>query len=102
VSALQSAEARASHRRAPVPQERLWRVLEDPKVEPLERAAAAVALKPELDAAGRSRLERTAATIAAPRLRIALDAVAEDADEETLAEALAEIEADQSEQQARR
>ncbi len=100
VDALQHPHTQSTHRQAPVAPKRLWRIVEDPKSESLDRAAAAIALTPELDAQGRARLARSAAATAAPRLRIALDAVAQNESDEALAEALTELEEEQAKRQA--
>ena len=68
----------------------LWGVLEDAGVEPERRAAAAVALAPHLDERGRDRVRIAAQATAAPELRIALEAAADD-DEEALISALDEV-----------
>jgi hypothetical protein len=94
------AGAHATHRDAAVAPESLWRVVEDAAVDGEARAAAAVALTSDLDDAGRSRLRAAARSIAAPRLRIALDAAA-GADEAALAEALAALEEDEARGTAR-
>ncbi|MBW2526445.1 MAG: hypothetical protein JRI23_19855 [Deltaproteobacteria bacterium] len=94
VKALRSADAHASLRSAPVPRDRLWRIVEDVAVAPLDRAVAAVSLGRRLEADERARLEQTAVATAAPRLRIALDAVARGSDDEALGEVLEEIEAE--------
>ena len=57
----------------------------------LQRAAAAVALAPALDDAGRERLRVASAAVANPRLRVALVAAVED-DEEALLKAMANLE----------
>ncbi|MBW2456979.1 MAG: PH domain-containing protein [Deltaproteobacteria bacterium] len=101
IDALRRPDALVTHRSAPVAPKRLWRIVEDPQSQALDRAAAAVALTGELDSAGRDRLARSAAGTAAPSLRIALDAVAQDQDEDALAEALAEIEADEAKRQTK-
>jgi predicted transcriptional regulator len=58
----------------------VWRVVEDPGVAPSDRAAAAVALGARLDDADRSRLRRIAEACAAPRLRVALETIADTAE----------------------
>jgi hypothetical protein len=90
VSELRSREV-VGHRTAAVPKDRLWRVIEDAAAEPVERAAAAVALGKELADAERERLARAAKTSAVPKLRVVLENVA-DAEEEELAAQLAELE----------
>jgi len=56
----------------------LWRVAEDPACAAASRAGAALALAPSLDAEGRLRLRAAAAACAEPRLRVALDKLAEE------------------------
>ena len=93
MAALRSigAGANATHRTAPVAPETLWRLVEDPGSEPLARAAAAVALGAELDDEGRGRLRVVAGAVAAPKLRVALEAAAND-DQGDLCAAMAEVE----------
>lgn len=91
VRALRTAPLLATHRRAAPTTEQLWRILEDPAGEALTRAAAAVALG-ELQESERARLARIACCTAAPRLRVALDALIEGENDEALAEALAALE----------
>jgi hypothetical protein len=75
----------------PLP-ERLWDTVEDGAAAPEARAAAAVALAPSLDAAERQKLHEVARVVVSPRLRVALEAAADD-DDARVVEALAEIEA---------
>jgi len=70
----------------------LWEVIEDATMDVARRAAAAAALRPLLDDAGRARMRVAAKITAAPRLRIALETAA-DGDDEALAAALDELEA---------
>jgi hypothetical protein len=84
------AGANADLRTPPVPQDELLRIAEDASAEPLVRAGAAVAAGVAPDA--RKRLRVAAQTTASPALRVALERVsAEDASEETLAEALGDL-----------
>ncbi len=83
--------ANADARTAPVPRERLLRIVEDPALPPQDRAAAAVALGADLDDEGRGRLRLAAAASALPRLRIAIETAASGADESELAAALGEM-----------
>lgn len=71
----------------------LWSVLEDNLAPQGKRMAAAVALAPHLDAAGRGRVRIAARAVAAPKLRVALEAAAE-SDDDALVEALAEAESE--------
>lgn len=97
VAALLDHAALATHRRAPVKRESLWRIVEDSKAEPLERAAAAVALRKDLNDRDRARLGRVAEATAAPKLRIVLEPSEGAPRPAELAQALADIEAEQSE-----
>jgi len=85
--ALRNGEAGA-YRAAAIPEEVLWRTVEDPTSDPTVRAGAAVALRDSLDEGGRVRLRVAAAASASPRLRVALEKVASPTDEEELARAL--------------
>jgi hypothetical protein len=86
------AGANATHRDAPVAPEALLRIVEDAGAEPESRAAAAIALTGEADEGRRARILSAARSVAAPKLRVALEAAARDADEAALAEALAAVE----------
>jgi hypothetical protein len=99
VSALRSigAGANADLRTAPVPRERLFRIVEDPSSPPADRAAAAVALGSELDADARARLQAAAEATAAPKLRIAIEKAASGSEAAEVEAALAEIEAEAQE-----
>jgi hypothetical protein len=91
------AGANADMRTAPLPRERLFRIVEDPSLGPSARAAAAVALGAEIDGDGRARLRAAAEATAAPRLRIAIEkAAGEGGEDEAIGEALAEIEAEEA------
>ncbi|MEJ7733904.1 MAG: hypothetical protein WKG00_32510 [Polyangiaceae bacterium] len=91
------AGARADHRTPAVPVEALWTAVESIGAEPGVRAAAAVALRDSLDVAGRRRLAELAETTASPRLRVALEAVVTEREDEAVAEALAAAEAQDAE-----
>lgn len=80
------AGANADHRRAPVPADRLWRIVESPTEDAEARAAAAVALSTSKDDPTRRRLRAVASNTAAPRLRVALEAAARAAETEAAAE----------------
>jgi hypothetical protein len=80
------------YRAGAAPLEDLWRVIEDPRCDPSARAGAAIALQPQLDAAGVRRLRVAAKRSAAPLVRVAVEQVVENADEAALEEALAKIE----------
>lgn len=85
------AGASAGFRVAPVDPDELWKMLEDPKGSPVDRAAAATALAASRDAPTRLRLRAAAAATASPKLRVAIEAAADD-DEAELAEALEALE----------
>ncbi|MEM6788195.1 MAG: hypothetical protein AAF928_07755 [Myxococcota bacterium] len=92
VKRLRGLRQQASHRRSAVSRDALWATLEDATALPLDRAAAAVALRDEtLAAPERRRIEVAARATVAPRLRIALERTLED-EEEALLEALADLE----------
>jgi len=86
------AHASVSYRTASMAEE-LWRIVEDVSAPADARAGAAVALRRWIDDAGRARLHRAAVTTAHPRLRIAIESAASGSTEDTLATALAEVEA---------
>lgn len=82
---------------APRP-EQLFRVVEDATAEHSLRVAAALALSPHLDEAGKHRVRVAAQATAAPKLRIALEAAAGARDDSDLEEALTAIEEERKEQ----
>jgi hypothetical protein len=86
--------ANATLRTAPVPRDKLMRIVEDPKQAATARAAAAVALGSELDDDGRVRLRMAAEATAAPKLRVAIEKVASGGDDAEIEAALSEVERD--------
>jgi hypothetical protein len=91
VAALRGLRAKAETFREPgAVLDQLWGVLEDAQAAPEKRAAAAVALSPHLDDGGRERLRLAAQATVAPKLRIALEAAAED-DDDRLVRALDDV-----------
>jgi hypothetical protein len=90
------AGADAGPRTAPVPRDRLWRVVEDPQADPRARAAAAVALGGAYADEDRGRLRAVAEATAAPTLRAAIAAAAEDEGDAAITEALAALEEEQA------
>jgi hypothetical protein len=86
------AGANADMRTALVTRERLLSIVRSPVARPADRAAAAVALGSGLDAVDRAALQGATEAIAAPRLRVVLEAVRGDASDADLAVALAELE----------
>jgi hypothetical protein len=91
VTALRGLRSGAGYRAAAVAEEALWRVAEDPKVDASTRVGAALALRDDLDEAGRARLRGVREASASPRVRVALGAIAKDGvDEAELREAVEE------------
>lgn len=82
---------RSGYRALAIPEERLWRVLESASADPSAREGAAIALHAALDDDGRERLRVAARGVAAPRLRIALETIAETKEPERVRIALEEI-----------
>lgn len=89
------AGANAGMREAPVPRDRLWRIVEDPSASAPARAAAAVALGPAMGAEGKTRLATVASQTVSPKLRVALQKAPSN-DDAALLEALAEVEAEEA------
>ncbi len=80
------------YRRSCFPPDTLWQVVHNDRANGDHRAAAAMALIPTLDQPGRRRLRIVAEHTADEKLRIAFAAAAdESADDEQLAEALADV-----------
>jgi hypothetical protein len=92
VNALRAmgAGADAGPRTAPVPRDRLWSIVEDPRADLAVRAAAAVALGGTAAGEDRDRLRVAAGVTAAPKLRIAIEAAASE-DDAAVEEALAAL-----------
>ena len=82
------ADRGADYRAGALPDETLWRRLEDPTAEPRERLASAIVLGARGEGETKQRLEQAAEAVALPDLRLALEAAAE-GDDEALAGALA-------------
>ncbi len=76
--------ALATHRTAPLLPDTLWRIVEDPSARPTERVAAAIALSGSIDDDGKGRLRVVAQATALPKLRAALDAVADETEDAAL------------------
>ncbi len=85
------ARSEGTFRTASVVPERLWEVLENGAAQLGARAAAAVALAPTLDEAGRARLRVVTETVASPKLRVALESCLDANDDDTAARALERI-----------
>lgn len=81
----------AHYREDASPTGALWGVLEDPRQSATQRAGAAVALREDLDAAGRQRLRVALEAVADPGVRVVLDAVGRDADDVLVVQALDEV-----------
>jgi hypothetical protein len=92
--------ANADMRTAPLPRERLFRIVESPTAAAPDRAAAAVALSADLDDDARTRLRRAADAIAAPRLRVVLEHAAAGAEQAEVEAALAEMDAEEAKRRA--
>jgi hypothetical protein len=90
---LKALRAIADYRSSAVPEDTLWRIVEDPTAAAPMRAGAAVALARDLDDEARLRLRVAAQACAAPKLRVAFELVAEDAqaDEARLHDALEQV-----------
>ena len=82
--------ASATHRRAPLSEERLWTVVEGASAAPLERAAAAVVLA-HGERENLQRLRVVADATALPAMRIAIEAAIDD-DEAAIRESLVVLE----------
>lgn len=87
-------------RAAPVPDDRLWQVVESATATPTARAGAAAVLARSTEEQGRARLRIAAEACASPRLRVVLDKAASGAPEDEVHAALAEVE-DEAEAEAR-
>jgi hypothetical protein len=79
------------YRTASVRDDDLWRVLEDPSAAGDARAGAALLLRSRLDDAGRARIRIASAATASPKLRVALDATVDAADDDHVEEHLASL-----------
>jgi hypothetical protein len=90
------AGANADMRTAPIADVELARVLEDPSLGDEERVGAALALSAGRGPEQRERVRVVARTVAAPRLRVALEKVAAASNEDEYAEALASVEEEES------
>lgn len=87
LSSLRGLLGRATHRAAALLPEHLWQLVADPRAPAPERAAAAAALAPGLDDAGKARLRAAAESTASTHLRVALESAAS-GDEAQLAASL--------------
>lgn len=85
-------DRRATYREAMVPDEELWNIIEDAAASPTERAGAALSLRTELDEPGRNRLRIAAGACAEKKLRVALESVARNTDDDELVGVLEPLE----------
>lgn len=88
-------------REAPLRDEPLWSVVENPGSGASARAGAAAVLARSGGEAERQRLRIAAASCASPRLRIALDRFAEGVDDDAMRELLGEIEDEEADGKGR-
>lgn len=95
IASLAKASAASGYRMAPITNEQLWAVLEDPAARSDDRAAALIALRAALDEKGKVRVRKTIDACAEPHLRVALDAAIGE-DESDLEAALDALEAEKS------
>lgn len=84
------AGASASFRAAAIPEERLWRLLENPAIDDAARAGAAVALSAGADDEVRARLRLATEASVSPKIRVAIEAAASGDDDE-IARAVEEL-----------
>lgn len=75
-------------------QEVLFRIVDDPAVDPTARAGAVLALRAKLDDEGRARVRVAAEASASPRVRVALESALND-DDEAVAAAIDAVERDE-------
>jgi hypothetical protein len=95
IAALRAATARTqTFREEGLSVDELFEVVEDARATHEQRAAAAIALGPHLDDAGRARVRVAAETTAVPKLRVALEASLEE-DDRALGEAFEALENDE-------
>jgi hypothetical protein len=78
VASLRDPQRVETFRRGELDAAQLWRIVEDGDVEPAHRAAAAIALSPALKDEDKARLRVAASASAEPKLRVALEAAADD------------------------
>lgn len=81
----------AGYRAASLPNDELWSVALDPAASEELRIGAGLALRPWLDEAGRVRLRAAAEASASPRIRVVLEAAADEPDDDSLSETIAEV-----------
>lgn len=88
------ARAEASYRGAAIARERLVELVDDPRVSPRHRIAAAYVLKERGDDDGLARVRVAADTTASPKVRVALAAIADGTEDEHALEAAAQEESE--------
>lgn len=81
----------AGYRAPTLPSEELWSVALDPAASEDLRIGAGLALRPGLDEAGRARLRAAAEASASPRTRVVLEATADEPDDDSLSETIADV-----------
>jgi hypothetical protein len=91
LSRLRTLTRREPYRAIDASADTFWRVMDDPGAGESERAAAAVVLGADASSEARSRLRDVAARVASPRVRVAIERVAEGAGEDDLATALSAV-----------
>ncbi len=79
---MRNLTSRDGYREAAVTSEHLWPVVENAALGSPARAAAAVALRAHLDEEGKTRLRVAAEACASPNVRVALEAVLGEDDNE--------------------
>jgi len=75
-------EREEGYRRPVLPSEVLWRIADDPATDQTERAGAALLLRASAGEQGRAKLGALADACASPRLRVALQAIANPSDDD--------------------
>jgi hypothetical protein len=98
VTKIRQLGERASYRDAAVPASAFWSLLEDPTSRPSIRVAAAIAVAEKLTPEERVRLRVAGTTSVCPKLRVALEHVADGAE---VTAALAELAEDEAERDRR-
>jgi hypothetical protein len=94
--------ANADHRTAPIDPGRVWQVLRDPAAEASARVGAAALLATVATEEERGHLRVAAKAIAAPRVRVAIEALAGGEEEAAVLEALEAIEGERKRKPAAR
>jgi hypothetical protein len=79
------------YRAATLPSDELWSVALDPAASEELRIGAGLALRPGLDEAGKARLRAAAAASASPRIRVVLEAAADEPDDDSLSHTITDV-----------